>query len=307
MQEQTNEGKRAEIITPKPNVPADVQEWYPGADVGTLCFCNGTAAAPNPNHVVCLATLLNRRAGDPDPTYDELYASWHIVYPTPPNGYWTYDSMLDVFINQTNDPQTEHNKLWLGVFSIDYTDPQMELELETANVVFPGKGVQNCDRDETAQRTEGVAANVLPPFCVDASPVGASEGWLEYRYLAVDSLVQGNRLMLNGEPLRASALAISASNVVWRHGLKRPRLVRRPLGHITAASVGWFFQHSPEAALIVWQGDRTRRHVLASESRDRPDIVDLDPKKDVYVQVNFHRMETLARKGGFDLWVKPIT
>jgi hypothetical protein len=308
MQEQTNDRKRAQIITPAANIAADVQQWYPGFDEGVLCCCDGTATPPNPNYIVYLATLLLRRAGDPPPTVDELYSSWHTVYPSPPNGNWTYDGMLTAFINEASDPPEKHNKLYLGAFSIDYTNPQ-PLPPETDDVVFPGNGVPtcpSCTRDEAAQRAE-LPMDVPPPLCVDACPVGASDGWLEYRHLAVDSLVQGNRLMLNGKPLRGSALAVSASNVAWYHGLRNPRLVRRPLGHITAASAGWFFQQSPEAALIVWQGNRTRRHVLASESQDRPDIVDLDPDKDVYVQVNFHRLDAFARKGGFDLWVKPIT
>jgi hypothetical protein len=170
---------------------------------------------------------------------------------------------------------------------------------DRSDIPYKGKRVDMCSTASAHLATppSGFASK-------DVSPTDSD--WLAYRNMAVDLLFFGNRLMRNGIPLRARTLAVSAFDVDWQYGTVRPSIVRRPTGEVAAASDGWFFKNAPEAAIVVWQGDKRTRHVVASECRETPDLVDLDPDQDIHVQVNYAWEDILARRGSFGLWVKVI-
>lgn len=297
----------SQVNTPSAGNPAEVEQWYPGYNQGYLCCCDGQVQPPNPNYEFLRGTLLNRRASEPQPTEPEFYSSGNYITPDS-LGSWTKDRQVSVYINQVGDPSSQHNKLWLGVFWRDPANPMKMIFEPPYSVVFPGSGVPQCapcGRGSHAAKTKTASRIQTVPAYVDARPVDRHEGWLKYGNLAVDNTIFGSRLMNGDQPLRASTLSVTASNVVWRHG-QRPRLVTRALGHVTAASIGWAFPGSPQAALIVWQGDISCHNVVASECRERADVFSLDPTQDIYVQVNSFWLDMLTRYGGFDLEVKVV-
>jgi len=260
-----------------------------------------------------MARLIIKKPGDPAPTSAD-WGSAQMVGMAP-DGSWPYGSMpsLGAWIAPAGSTAL-NNTLYAKAFWYDYsTYPPTTYQSDTASSSFRGVYVQQCPA--AALAAEPSAAQLEPLgrspaslefLAVESPPAGGEDGWLEYRNLSVDNLAFGNRLMLGDRPLRASLLAVSAVDVGWWHGMDPPRLVRRAQGHLTAAQDGWLFRNSPEASLIVWQGDMARRTVLAAEDRTRPDVVDLDPCRDIYVQVNYDMLDAFARRGSFSLWVKVL-
>ncbi len=289
-----------------------VRSYSPLATMGTLCRASGRATPPGPGWQG-VVKLIIKGPGTSAPTGPE----WGSAQPVSPaaDGRWPSGVMpsLGAWIAPAGST-SPNNTLYAKAFWYNYSSyPPQTYEDGPEALPFRGVYVSSCASavlkvSSEAGTTVTPAMSVTPfsVLAVDACPTGGEETWLEYRNLAVDNLVFGNRLMLGDRPLRASLLAVSAFAVGWWRGDDRPRLVRRAQGDITVATDGWLFKDSPEAALIVWQQDLARRHVLVSEDRTQADVVDLDPSQDIYVQVNYPILDAFTRRGGFSLWVKVI-
>lgn len=300
------------VNIPPPGGDGQVRSYSPQAPMGTLCRASGRFTPPVPG-LPGLARLIIKKPGDPAPTPADWGSAQMVAMAA--DGSWPSGSMpsLGAWIAPPGSTAL-NNTLYAKAYWYDYSaNPPTTYQSDTASSSFRGVYVQQCPM--TALEAEPAAAKLEPPglspvsfgfLAAEFPPAGGEDGWLEYRNLSVDNLVFGNRLLLGDRPLRASLLAVSAWDVGWWHGSDRPRLVRRAQGHITAAQDGWLFRNSPEAALVVWQGDLARRYVLASEDRTQPDVVDLDPRQDIYVQVNYDMLDAFTRRGGFSLWVKVL-
>lgn len=308
----SNPADMLSVNVPPPGGDGPVRSYSPQAPMGTLCRASGRFTPPVQG-LPGMARLIIKKPGDPAPTSAD-WGSAQMVGMAP-DGSWPYGSMpsLGAWIAPAGSTAL-NNTLYAKAFWYDYsTYPPTTYQSDTASSSFRGVYVQQCPA--AALAAEPSAAQLEPLgrspaslefLAVESPPAGGEDGWLEYRNLSVDNLAFGNRLMLGDRPLRASLLAVSAVDVGWWHGMDPPRLVRRAQGHLTAAQDGWLFRNSPEASLIVWQGDMARRTVLAAEDRTRPDVVDLDPCRDIYVQVNYDMLDAFARRGGFSLWVKVL-
>ncbi|MEQ9411558.1 MAG: hypothetical protein RIK87_27840 [Fuerstiella sp.] len=149
----------------------------------------------------------------------------------------------------------------------------------------------------------------------DVEATGHIGDWLSFNFLQAATAVHhpfGYRLMVNGRPLRTSALRVTTPhvNIGYAYG-SNFFSSRRPSGPTLTASDevilenyrAFAFHRLPTWALFIWQGDRHSGHVLSSQSINSPDILGLDPNRDVFVQLNFHRL--FAVSGTFDLHIGP--
>ena len=150
-------------------------------------------------------------------------------------------------------------------------------------------------------------ATALPPEHM-FHPTQHDGAWLLYENLPVSAIGNGNLLSLHGAPLRAKELAISAARVHWWSNLPHGVVVRRPVGEdLCPTGSASPFRGLPRSAIVIHQPQR--RHVLMSESRNKPDLVELDRDQNFRIQVNFESpiLPTAGLLGGsYDLWVKVL-
>lgn len=160
-----------------------------------------------------------------------------------------------------------------------------------------------------------LAAKAAPPVAaaraIASEPMfypSQSDGdWLLYENLPVSAIGNGNLLSRHGEPLRASLLAVSAARVYWWKNPLNSSVVRRPVGELVPSGVSSPFRGLPRNAIVIHQP--RHRHVLVSECRDKPDLIDLDRNQDFRIKVNFESpvIPTAGLvDGSYDLWVKVI-
>ena len=201
------------------------------------------------------------------------------------------------------------------------------LPLDRTNIQFKGVQVSSCPVVQQIVAKAGAAAAATPtPTIVDSSerhPTDRDGDWLLYRGLSVGLPGMGSVLMLDGKPLRARVAAFSAANVLWQHSIEFPLglvwssgVVQRAVGELipadaTLAGAGltrYFTPGAPRYSIVVSQqtSSKSSVHVMASECREHPDFVHLNPAEEIRVQVNFDSFENV-RTGEFDLWVKVVT
>ena len=294
------------IIEPKKDQVEPASAFQSGSDVGFLCECNGVASPPASGLYSNGVALINHEDPFPSAPSDDDYFSADIKLTIDgSNGWkWNYDEQLDVKAEDPA-PTANNNKLYVGAIWVD--PMSMTEQIEKGSVEFKGKRVASCT---TTAAAPAPAAAAPPPGMINSqftpcrvSPSKHEDHWLQFQHLAVNRFGAGNILMRNGSPLAARRLAVSACDVLWQYG-RRNNLVSRPLGEIRPAGTGWFFRGAPEASIVLWQG--TRQHVIASTSRECPDLVDVDPRLPICVQVNFARVHQFRRNGNFSLWIKVL-
>lgn len=162
---------------------------------------------------------------------------------------------------------------------------------------------------------------ILRPLCktavttaidsIDVESRGLDEGFLRFDQLQIAdaaSATMGYRLLHEGLPVRADKIRVAAFRVEYYYGRNERNYVHRPSGPTLIASTEQFAgrpvfvsPHCPVWSVIIWQPGVPRRHVVVSEDRNHPDIVSLDPKKDVFVQVNYDWRYLRTLGGSFGL------
>lgn len=185
-----------------------------------------------------------------------------------------------------------------------YSDPA----IATA-VNFKGKIVAACGGEGQtllkANRTQSAAGI----DSVDREATGLDGEFLRFDQLQIDeaaSSVMGFRLMASGVPLRASRILVAAHRVEYFYGRGDLTFVNRPAGPTLVASAevvagttlpAFLFPKLPAWSIVIWQQASFRRHVLVSDNRNHPDVIRLDPQKDIFIQVNYD-WRYLSRMGG---------
>lgn len=149
------------------------------------------------------------------------------------------------------------------------------------------------------------AAVVAPPRGVNFFPDVETADWLRYRHLSVTDRYYGNRLMLAGTPLRAQRLAVYAADICWRHSDNHQDTVRLAAGNFQFADAVWRFREAFQYSIVLWQILGSVQ-MITSENPAAPQILTLDPKKDIYVQVNDLRHHHDEHSGAFSLALRVI-
>lgn len=181
---------------------------------------------------------------------------------------------------------------------------------------FKGKTVQECGLRYNEAEKRYLKKGVVRETYVDCSPTCEENGFLRFDQLGLlnaANTVHGYRLTLNGNPLRTECLQVAADRVAYSYGAGAGNVARvhRPAGPTLVPPSDrekFFFEFNtlPVWSIVIYQKGTTRFHTLFSDDKSRPDIVHLDPNKDVYVQVNYNRRYLTSMGGGFGLFVKTL-
>ena len=156
---------------------------------------------------------------------------------------------------------------------------------------------------------------VQMPETVDILPNCVEGSWLLYKDLPVGVVGHGVRLMLNEfTPLRVAELGVSAAHVRWNigHGDVPIIGVRRACGlnFAPADKVHFPFPNLPVWSVVLHQNSvrkerDTEPFVVMSHCRQQPDVVTVDPARNIYARLNFPDVINLALNGSYSLWVNP--
>ncbi|MEK6257204.1 MAG: hypothetical protein AABP62_01175 [Planctomycetota bacterium] len=325
----TQAGIKVEAATavsqPTPGGDANVVVMMPSMDKGFLCRANGNVSVPAGESLegVYLKVVKGKAPGTVLPTDQEVIDGYDKLSR---NATWNFDGLLPAWAgpNATKVDNTLCAVKRTQKFVMTPT-PHFEPFIDRENVPFKGVQVTSCPPMAIAAATAAPVAASPIPTPVDASerhPTDRDGDWLLYRGLSVAMPGMGNVLMLDGKPLRARVAAFAATNVLWQHSIEFPMgmvwssgVVRRAVGElipaddtIIAGIPRYFSPGAPKYSVLVTQQTASKPfvHVMASECRERPDFVHLDPTEDIRVQVNFDIFENV-RTGEFDLWVKVVT
>lgn len=302
---------------------SNVFVMMPTLDKGILCLAKGDVTVPPGSTLdaVYLKVVTPPPIGPPLPSDDDVRNSYDRISA---NASWNFNGQLQAKAGPGST--LVNNTLCVvartGKYVIVGGQPTIVFTNDRQNVPFKGKQVSSCPAPPTvAQASTASAAPVAPSVpVVDPSrrhPTDRDGDWLLYRGLSAALPGMGSVLLLDGQPLRARVAAFAVENVLWRHSLEilgtvwRSGVVRRVVGDLVPADNTFSCSGAPKYSLVVSQVTNSIPvkpfvHVLASECRERPDFVHLDPTQEIRVQVNFDTVENV-RAGEFDLWVKVVT
>ena len=274
-----------------------------------------------------------------DPRIDTLHGSEVILYNSPPNEVVTdndiatkgfpvsanptatageYEwSSTDVSAIGEDNPLADNNALHvLAKFDRDIGGAMIMPLDPPARDDKPYKGKNDRPPKKKAIIEKMFHALAAPH---DLVPYDHHHRWLLYRKAPAETFGKGHRLLdLNGNPLKASEVEVYAFGVNWTYtdfsqAPPTPQPVTRPTGDKPDLSTesGPFFL-SPLNSLIIWNGDwhTRRRAVVVSQSKRATDVpkfvdtINLDPTKDIFIHMNFHRVKPLRIEGTFGLAVR---
>jgi hypothetical protein len=138
-------------------------------------------------------------------------------------------------------------------------------------------------RDEDARAATAVAAaHGAPPVESGRVP----KAWTSYR-ISVNRN-EGTRLLdRRGQPLRCARIAIYVRDVDWffDQADTASSSIRRALGNYQPANVLWRFSHLYQYSVVLWQHAEYPQ-MVASQRRDFPLVLQLNPLQDIKVAVN---------------------
>ncbi len=144
----------------------------------------------------------------------------------------------------------------------------------------------------------------------DVSPRHIDGEWLLYTGINVANGFFGSRLMRHGQPLRARLIEVVAADVNWSYvftGGSQRWHVRRAIGDGTVNFAVTRFPFALANSVVVWQKPLPFPFtVVASESREHPEFVHVDPAVDIHAQANYISPFQSSLRGSFSLWVKVV-
>lgn len=229
------------------------------------------------------------------------------------------DSLTNVVGNNTQT-NVNNNKLW--VFAFFKRGDELLAQPASASVEYEGDSSRLQPPALAASKSTSVAKQLNSTLQVDGIQPCPCGRWLKYRDIPAKRPTHGHLLLDHqGNPLRASTIAVYAPDVDWSyaehgqpHGRRR---VRRPVGDSPSLSpkAGTTFsspststpgKYSPHNSIIIWQGNWTTRErtVVVAESRSQADVIELDNTQPIYVHVNYRQLDLV--RGTFGLRVKVL-
>ena len=312
-----------EITKPEIDQDADVFIVMSGMTEGFLCHAHGTATFPadkNPEGVYLLI-VEDKPATAQLPTPAQVVSMINsgqsgshgkkITITTAAGQIaWKCCSQLGAWCSATT--KTKYNTLMAVTASNGYVPGSGYVSvLEGTNLSFYGLAKTSACPPEAIVS----AANAAPSASSgeqEVYPTDRDGDWLLYSGVDAGALGMGPTLMLDGKPLSARVLAVSAKRVCWWHGAGRSQIVGRASGDlriddVTSGMPLYLFPDVSHSGIVLNQFTSTRFAVgaLSSECREHPDLFSFDPDYPIRAQVNCRRGE--ERTGSYDLWVKVIT
>lgn len=304
-----------QVYKPTANCDADAFSYI-------LKQCSGVSAEPAPGlEFQCVKVWGSGPGADPNSpitltlgsgvTLNGVDAEWNAdgqvpCSTTPPNG---------------NNSSVSAQALWTDWSNLDpngnptgVADP---LNAYTINYHAVDSGPDDLKRPalspKTILRPLSKTAVTTAIDSIDVESRGLDEGFLRFDQLQMAgaaSATMGYRLLHNGLPIRADQIRVAAFRVEYYYGRTERNYVHRPSGPTLIASTEQFSgrpvfvsPHCPVWCIIIWQPGLLRRHVVVSDDRNHPDIVSLDPNKDIFVQVNYDWRYLRTLGGSFGLLI----
>ena len=154
--------------------------------------------------------------------------------------------------------------------------------------------------EQTAKKTSKITAYSLEDVEKLGLRISADEreylanGFSWYHHIRTD--VVGT--VLTG--LRGSTLEIWASDIRWYYDTTYETEITSPKGNGLVAPAGWSFPGALQFGIVIHQVGGVFRQLINKEGD--PQIVDLDPGKDVKVSVN--DAGSGDNGGAFNIWAK---
>jgi len=281
-----------------------------------LCKCNGELGDPESEDDMFEGVwVLRTDPGSSTPSDSDMRGGTQ-VSPTFGNS-WNADEQLMVNCAASKCAElAPNNQIWVAVEWSEW--PSMDRYLSPrADVEFQGICKSECPSEVVAQAAapSKTELSTAGHHIRDVTHSYFEDGWYLFPNLSAaiygTNRANGNRLMLGGHPLKTNKLAVAASRVGYQFnvgsGWKDAEQSVGPDPDLNGRIPRLQFPGSPRFCIAIWQGDRRIRTVVVAESREHPTIVDLDAAKAIYVQVNYKMRTPNHLRGGYDLWVKPLT
>ena len=314
-----------DVTTPQENTDSSVFIMMPGMTQGFLCHAHGTVVFPanSTSEGVYLQIVENKLTSAPtaksvvDAVNNGSLGNNGKKIPfngaNPGLAYaWKCDNTLGAWCSPTT--MTKYNTLLAVTASnlYDFSTGMYRSILEGPTVVhFYGLATTTpCQPDAMA-----LASTAAPTVNDDEPkvyPTDRDGDWLLYSGIDAGTLGMGPTLMLDGKPLSARLLAVSAKRVCWWHGAGQSQIVSRAAGDLRIDDVSsgiprYLFPDVSHSGIVLNQFTSTSLAVgvLSAECREHPDLFSFDPNYAIRAQVNYRRGE--PRNGSYDLWVKVIT
>lgn len=209
-------------------------------------------------------------------------------------------------------PDSNNLKIWV-YYESDPEEPEVDPESGTLEG-FEGKCVDepmfaeaNMKVSIDTPRVRGAGtprpSRSLLRLGIEHSPVVEQDEWLRFQNLSVNDDHYGNRLWCDGKPLRAERIAVYGYNICWRSNRDEMTRIQNAGGTHANASGRFRFPGGLEYGIYVWQIGR-RWHAITGEDCESATVIDLDPERDVFVQVNSLARHYSRHTGAFSIGLK---
>jgi hypothetical protein len=291
-----------------------------------LCLVAGETTPPGANYllgaILVWGTDTNTgiqkgpNAAYPYNIYDDIFFSGDPRLEPNANGGYTWKSISQVPCSM--DPAVQNavraQASWYDDTTYEpWLDPEIIVPVEFDVLEKPAcGGLAKVSENEKLAHNAHAAA--LSDF-EDIEPSGRRGRFLQYESISItDSVLprNGSRLAFRGAPLRCSAIQVSAFNVVYRYRKGAdPIEINRPAGPTlappsAATSTLFNFPTLPAWSVVIHQPSSRRQHVVLSDNRKRPDVLQLNPAEDIFVKVNIQLPLQATMEGSFGLYIDPI-
>ncbi|MBI5759082.1 MAG: hypothetical protein HZA46_11250 [Planctomycetales bacterium] len=300
-----------------------VQDDSNNPGMGVLCRSDGVTSAADPaaDDLTDGVWLLNRSNSDPAPSDEEMLQGIPaVVTGTGPTYSWhcNHDDPSAVNpVTAESNPTADNNSLYaFAAWKRNLGDAIFTPVPQRLDTTYAALSSQQCPAyappcpvpDVPIPKSKRPSKELKCPDGIAAKK--KDDGWFIFNKVPPRTPRDGHRLRdMKCDPLRASRIEVYAFNMDWTHMApgRLPQHVCHPVGDTLEVVAGSIFT-SPLNSLLIWQANWTTRQrtLTIGESKRTADVIDLDPSKDIFVHVNYHRLTTLKIEGNFSLAVRVL-
>lgn len=120
----------------------------------------------------------------------------------------------------------------------------------------------------------------------------------------------GTQLFLHSQPLRAHQIKVIVTDVGWRYGFSFATAVRSPLGRGTHVDADWRFPGLFRYGAVIYQLHEDSQtaivYQLSESSLEAPQVINLNPDWDVFVNINDQKQAYHDNNGSLDLYLTVV-
>lgn len=162
--------------------------------------------------------------------------------------------------------------------------------------------------------TAPAAVSAAPPIDIDVMPISYCDGWMRYTLFDRNNL-KGNRLCVPGPcgrptPLKAAHILLAAAHILWKPTAESHHVLQHPCGIPEIDGTARMrFPNLAKYSVVLFQSHM--KSVITSECREHPQQLALDPRSNIFVQLNTVVLPPAASEvgkkvGAIEIWIKPV-